>query len=389
MPIDFIDRVSGKPGRVKITPEGGGSPYYAVLERADEATVVGTPLNATNLNAAQETLVYQDDVSAHTYKRVYIAPNGNDGNTGASTNAPMATVRAAIRKYAKWHKYMDIYLLDGEYTEDIGTISTDHCSLSIRSNSENKEAVTINISTMLESHITLLRLYNITINMTANNTRALSINAGMLYAFNVRINMPSASTANLLNVYNGASVFMMDCVLNAGTGHAVYGNQALHIKVFNCTSERSLTKGFYANNGSNIEYTPTITAKTLYTEAAGGKCIEVAAKPGSVKGSMKSQVGQYMTYDGLLLQWGVVTITPTASNTPTTSIVTFPLPYAESPTVFATPITSVPENISVGILRSGELISDAKKMIGVTLTRVGTTSTGINWLAIGPGIVAT
>lgn len=386
MAFTFVDRVSGKPNRVRIVPENGGTPFYATLERADEPSVEGSALSAASLNAAQETLVYQDDVSAHTYKRVYIAPNGNDGNTGATTNVPMATVRAAIRKYAKWHKYMDIYLLDGEYTEDIGTISTDHCSLSIRSNSENKDGVTINISTMLESHITLLRLYNLTINMTANNTRALSINAGMLYAFNVRINMPSASTANLLNVYNGASVFMMDCVLNAGTGHAVYGNQALHIKVFNCTSERSLTKGFYANNGSNIEYTPTITAKTLYTEAAGGKCIEVAAKPGSVKGSMKSQTGQYMTYDGLLFQWGVITITPTATETPTTSILTFPLPYAEAPSVYLTPITSVPENISVGVVRTGDLVGDVKKAIGVTLTRTGTTSTGINWFAVGKGV---
>ena len=33
MPIDFKDRVPSKPGRVKITPENGGSPYYAVVER--------------------------------------------------------------------------------------------------------------------------------------------------------------------------------------------------------------------------------------------------------------------------------------------------------------------------------------------------------------------
>jgi len=386
MPIDFIDRVSGKPGRVKITPEGGGSPYYAVLERADEATVVGTPLNATNLNAAQE-LGYQDTTGAHTFKRVYLATNGNDANTGNTTSVPMATIKAAIRKYAKWHKYLDLYLADGTYTEDIGTISTDNCTMSIRSTSGDKDKVTINSATMLESHISQFRLYNITINMTASGVRPLSINAGQFYANNTRINMPVTSGSACINVYNGASVFLSECIINSGTGGAVYGNQALHIRAYNCTSERKITLAFHANNGTLIEYSPTMNATTIVREENGGKCVELAARPGSVKGSMKSQVGQYMTYDGLLFQWGVVTITPTASNTPTTGIVTFPLPYAESPTVFATPITSVPENISVGILRSGELISDAKKMIGVTLTRVGTTSTGINWLAIGKGTV--
>jgi len=153
MPFTFVDRVPSKLGRVKIAPENGTAPYYAVMERADEPAVAGTPLSAKNLNDAQETLVYQNATNLHTFKRVYIATNGNDNNTGASTSVPMATIKAAIRKYAKWHKYIDLYLADGTYTEDIGTISTDSCTISIRSTSEDKDAVTINMSTMLESHI--------------------------------------------------------------------------------------------------------------------------------------------------------------------------------------------------------------------------------------------
>jgi len=203
----------------------------------------------------------------------------------------------------------------------------------------------------------------------------------------VRINVPATSSASCVNVYNGASAWLMNCVLNGGAAAGVYGNQALHIRAINCTSERTLYRGFFAHNGSPIEYTPTVTASNMTHETSNGKCIELAAKPGSVKGSVVSLTGQYMTYDGLLMQWGTVTITPTATDVATTVVVTFPIAFAGTPTVFLTPITTVPENIAVGVVRSGDLVSDPKKAVGVTLTRSGTTSTGVNWFAIGKGTV--
>ena len=49
----FVDRQSAYPNRYKVTPETGES-YYITLERADEPTVLGTPLNATMLNQLVE-----------------------------------------------------------------------------------------------------------------------------------------------------------------------------------------------------------------------------------------------------------------------------------------------------------------------------------------------
>lgn len=382
MPFEFKDRVPSKLGRVKITPENGGTPYYAVMERADDPTVTGTPLSAKNLNDAQETLAYQTDTNLHTFKRVYVAINGNDANTGATTSVPMATIKGAIRKYAKWHKYLDLYLADGTYTEDIGTISTDNCSLSIRSTSENMDKVTINVSTMVESHINQIRFYNITINMTATNTRVLSNNAGQLYAYKVRINMPATSTAACVNVYNGASAFLSECVINPGTGAAIYGNQALWIRSYNCTSERDVTLAYYANNGSVIEYTHTMDANEVYREANGGKCILLEARPGKVDGTMGSLKGWYLTYDGLLLQWGTVSIAPAGEGIATSATVTFPLKYTQTPLVFTQAVTSVPENCNIGVRR--DIVDDPTAEHIIVLTRSGTTTTVINWFAIGP-----
>lgn len=101
--------------------------------------------------------------------------------------------------------------------------------------------------------------------------------------------------------------------------------------------------------------------------------------------SLGSMAGRYRTEDGMLLQWGGVSITPTAANEATTAVVTFPLPYLETPTVLVTPVTSVPDTLSVGIQRSGDLVGDNKLKVAITLVRAGLTSTGINWLAIGKG----
>ena len=384
MPFTFVDRVPSKLGRVKITPENGGTPYYAVVERADEPATAGTPLSAANLNAAQETLVYSTTTGTSTWKSVYIGPNGNDNNAGTQAS-PMKNIRAAIRKYAKWYKSLDIFLLDGTYTENLGPIATDQCGVSIRSASEDKEKVTINTETELDCQINLLRLYNITINVTAAGIRPVIVNGGTLYAYNVRINVPTDSSASCINVYNGSTAWAMNCVLNGGTAAGIYGNQALLVRAYNCTSERTLYRGFFASNGSTIEYTPTVTATNMTYETTGGKCIDLSARSGSVKGSVVSLTGQYMTYDGLLMQWGTVTVTPTASDVATTVVLTFPFAFTGTPTVFLTPVTGVPENMAVGVVRSGDLVPDPKKAVGVTLTRSGTTSTGVNWFAIGKG----
>lgn len=89
---------------------------------------------------------------------------------------------------------------------------------------------------------------------------------------------------------------------------------------------------------------------------------------------------------GFLIQWGGVTITPTAAGTPTTAIVTFDRPFSATPTVLATPVSSVPQTLAVAVQRSTDLVGDSKAAVAITLTREGTTATGINWLAIGPGI---
>lgn len=104
---------------------------------------------------------------------------------------------------------------------------------------------------------------------------------------------------------------------------------------------------------------------------------------GDVKKVLGSLYGRYLTPEGLLIQWGTITITPTAEDTPTSGIVTFGYPFIETPLVFAQEVTSVPQNVAVGVMRSN--VDDPKTQVEIVLTRAGTTPTVVNWLAVGKG----
>jgi len=58
----FVDRQSTYPNRYKVTPVDG-TPYFAVLERADEPVVAGTPLNAETMNALASGATIETDAT--------------------------------------------------------------------------------------------------------------------------------------------------------------------------------------------------------------------------------------------------------------------------------------------------------------------------------------
>ena len=146
--------------------------------------------------------------------------------------------------------------------------------------------------------------------------------------------------------------------------------------------------------GSFATFTATLpTGEVILDILGNGKGIsflKVAEKEGidlggPIVGASAVTGKGVLPLGGLLLQWGNVNITPEAAGTPTTVIVTFERPYTATPTVLVTPVSGVPHTLAVGTQRSTDLVGDPKVAMAVTLTREGTTTTGINWLAIGPG----
>ena len=91
-----------------------------------------------------------------------------------------------------------------------------------------------------------------------------------------------------------------------------------------------------------------------------------------------SRTGRVLFSNGLLLQWGVETITP-VKDTPTAKAVTFPVAYTSVPMVLTTAITTVPGSSVSGNASANITVSGFDAYV----TRNGTTNTSVGWVAIG------
>ena len=91
-----------------------------------------------------------------------------------------------------------------------------------------------------------------------------------------------------------------------------------------------------------------------------------------------SRSGRVLFSNGLLLQWGVETITP-VKDTPTAKAVTFAVAYTSVPMVLTTAITTVP-GTSVSGCASANITATG---FDAYVTRNGTTYTSVGWIAIG------
>jgi hypothetical protein len=75
----FVDRQSAYPNRYKVT-KADGTIEYITLERADEPTVVGTPLNAETFNKIIDELSSVESDEVIPIERG--GTNATDGATG-------------------------------------------------------------------------------------------------------------------------------------------------------------------------------------------------------------------------------------------------------------------------------------------------------------------
>lgn len=91
-----------------------------------------------------------------------------------------------------------------------------------------------------------------------------------------------------------------------------------------------------------------------------------------------SRTGRVHFSNGLLIQWGNVTITPEPS-TPTSKAVKFDVAYTDAPVVLTTAYTTVPGTSVLGNAAANITTTGFDAFV----TRAGTTNTGVMWVAIG------
>lgn len=98
---------------------------------------------------------------------------------------------------------------------------------------------------------------------------------------------------------------------------------------------------------------------------------------------MGNSYGHILYNNGLLLQWGAVSITPTAVNTVASLVATFPIPYKTRPHISGTLLANSPQVVSwsMGV---GTTEEAAVSSLVIYMSRTTLHATPFRWMAIGP-----
>ena len=217
MAVRWVDRVPTNPNRMKITPENGSS-YFATVERADNPTVAGTPVNAQNLNAMQEA-------SGLTANRsVYVSTAGSDSVGDGSEANPYATINKALASIPRnLNGYTAIvYIAAGSYAENVSV--RDFGNGLIRLSGVAGAVVEVNGVTF--NRVTYAEIANITFSITGSNLYA--------NASNVRIESPFIANGGTFGVYanhGSCLVFLNTVTINNTTNFAVVSSSLSNVYV--------------------------------------------------------------------------------------------------------------------------------------------------------------
>ncbi|MCI9087547.1 MAG: hypothetical protein HFJ32_03200 [Clostridia bacterium] len=139
--------------------------------------------------------------------------------------------------------------------------------------------------------------------------------------------------------------------------------------------------GCYILTTDNVVNNLTSTSSTAILSAYQGKLLNDTKVTQGAKSITNTTGGNssYIILGNLLLCWGRVAIVPSAANTPTSKTITFPKKFSLSPAVIVNPQTGGPGTYVIGCSSNSTTTSNTK----INLTRKDTTSTSVDWFAIG------
>ena len=262
MAINWVDRVPTKPGRIKITQEEGSSAWYGVMERADEPSVVGTPVNAANLNSMQKNAGLDANIT------VYVAVSGSDRTGNGSSTAPYQTITKALSTIPKnLNGYQaTINIASGTYAEVLSIVGFTGGTLNF-TGVEGEVVSFINMTVRNSDDVvfsnlnySLVGANNVTygVHLTGSQVRVLS-------SFNV-------SNANTTGVYAllGSTFYLMNLnVSNVGEG--IGASNGARIIVGN-VSGSAIERGIRAVGGGIVAYSnSSLSAPVMFATSGGGR----------------------------------------------------------------------------------------------------------------------
>ena len=253
MAVKWVDRVATHPGRVQLTPVVGQTNIYD-MERADEPTVAGTPINAANLNAMQK------NVGLDANMTVYVAVSGSDATGNGSSTSPYQTITKALSVIPKnLNGYLaTVNISAGTYDEDINIWG--FCAGSIMLTGVANAIVSV--KSMSVGQTTSLRLENINLSFLQNaEFYTVYIVESVL---NQRSGKMSISNTSPGGVYanTGALVYLNELAVSNTTSYCVTSANNSKVHIQNATLSTA-GSGLVASYGGVITYTTITNSATV------------------------------------------------------------------------------------------------------------------------------
>ena len=256
MAINWVDRVATHPGRVQLTPVQGQTNIYD-MERADEPTVAGTPINAANLNAMQKNMGLDANMT------VYVAVSGSDATGNGSSTAPYQTITKALSTIPKNLNGYDamVYVSSGTYNENviIDNFSGGRLVLSGASGT----LLQINTLTIMNCYVQL----NDDIVFSVAN---LICSRGCRLLANAEIRVRSDATYGVY-ASNISSVFLYKLFVDGSTYAAVCADQNSRIFVTHLGGSGNINIGLLAAGGTILYNSSMLSASIATATNSGGR----------------------------------------------------------------------------------------------------------------------
>ena len=265
MAIKFVDRVPTYPNRIKFTAEDG-TVKYGVWERADEPTVTGTPINAANLNAMQQSSGATANVT------VYVATTGSDNTGNGTSSSPYATITKALSTIPKnLNGYgAAIYVAAGIYDEHVSIAGFVGGAIRFTAATSGTD---VSISSLSVYNKSVVEMRNINLTITSHTSdSSLYVQGADFRMYDSVLTIASGASNGVMGNY-GAVIYLNTCVVNNAAEAAVVTTNSSNVMIWNLSGTQN-NVGLSSRSGSTIAYTSnTLSAATNTFTAYGGRIL--------------------------------------------------------------------------------------------------------------------
>lgn len=261
--INVVDRVSTYPGRVKLT-RSDGTVEYVTWERADEPTVEGTPINKALFDSIKK------DLGLSEITTVYVSKSGSDTLGNGTASNPYATIQRALDSLPKnlGGNVTHVNIGAGTYNEDVNLAYFTAGRITFRG--ETDAAVNIHSLTLLGCDLNIEYIH-----LTVSDGGIFVTQSGNLFSGpNTKLTV-NGGDVGIYARYNARAALNGTVTVNNTTGSAVRAGATSNIYIGTLAGSGN-NVGLYAGAGIITYGTSTLSAKTAYTTAAGGRIFGVS-----------------------------------------------------------------------------------------------------------------